>query len=67
MDIWSISNEAFAFLNIARDQITNGDNGIFGIPVANSPSNIINFDTEEPILGIFNVAAVSSAEKVVEE
>jgi hypothetical protein len=67
VDIWSISNEAFAFLSIASDQITNGDNGIFGIPVANSPSNVFNVDTEEPVLGIFNVAAVSSAEKVVEE
>ncbi|WP_173021463.1 DUF4249 family protein [Lewinella sp. W8] len=67
VDLWSISTEAFAFLSIARDQITNGDNGIFGIPVANSPSNVINVATEEPILGVFNVAAVSSAEKVVEE
>lgn len=67
VDLWSINTEAFAFLSIARDQITNGDNGIFGLPVANSPSNVINVDTETPILGVFNVAAVSRAEKVVEE
>lgn len=66
VDIWSLSQEAYFFLNIARDQVQNGDNGIFQLPVANSPGNVINLTTGESILGIFNVAAVSSAERTVE-
>ncbi len=66
VDLWSLSNEAFFFLSVARDQIQNGDNGIFQIPVANAPGNILAIDSEDPVLGVFNVAAVSRASKVVE-
>ena len=66
VEIWSLSPEAFFFLSVARDQLQNGDNGIFQIPVANSPGNVINLATEEPVLGIFNVAAVSTASRTVE-
>ncbi|CAH0998719.1 hypothetical protein LEM8419_00065 [Neolewinella maritima] len=66
VEIWSLSQEAFFFLSVARDQIQNGDNGIFQIPVANSPGNVINLATEQPALGVFNVAAVSAASKTVE-
>ncbi len=65
VDIWSISLPAFAFLSIAAEQIQNGDSGIFGVPVANSPGNIVKIDSEERVLGIFNVAAVSSAERTL--
>ena len=63
VDLWSISRPAFAFLSIAAEQIQNGDNGLFGVPVANSPGNIVRVDSEDRVLGIFNVAAVSSAER----
>lgn len=66
VDIWSLSPQAFTFLSVARDQIQNGDNGIFQIPVANAPGNVVNVATGELVLGVFNVAAVSSATKVVE-
>ena len=66
VDIWSLSQEAFFFLGIARDQIQNGDNGIFQVPVANAPGNVFNVDTGTSALGVFNVAAVSSATQVVE-
>ncbi len=66
VEIWSLNPEAFFFLSVARDQIQNGDNGIFQIPVANSPGNVIDLTTEEPILGVFNVSAVSSASRTVE-
>lgn len=66
VDIWSLSPQAFTYLSIARDQIQNGDNGIFQVPVANAPGNIIGFETAEDPLGVFNVAAVSTASKVVE-
>ncbi len=66
VDIWSLSPEAFYYLSVARDQIQNGDNGIFQVPVANAPGNVFNVDTEAAVLGVFNVAAVSSATKQVE-
>ncbi len=66
VDIWSLSPEAFLYLSVARDQIQNGDNGIFQIPVANSPGNIFNVDNGPAALGVFNVAAVSSAVRIVE-
>lgn len=62
VEIHSISIEAFNFLEIARDQINNGDNGIFSIPLANPRSNIIGGE----VLGFFNVAAVSSETRNIE-
>ena len=66
VEIHSISVDAFQFMEIARDQMLNGDNGIFAIPLANTRSNIINTSTGVRALGFFNVASVSSLEKVVE-
>ena len=66
VDLWSLSPEAFYFLSVARDQIQNGNNGIFQIPVANSPGNVLRLDDETPALGVFNISAVSSAARTVE-
>ncbi|PPK87705.1 uncharacterized protein DUF4249 [Neolewinella xylanilytica] len=66
VDVWSLSNEAFFYLSVARDQIQNGSNGIFQLPIANAPGNVVALDGEEAVLGVFNVAAVSQASKVVE-
>ncbi len=60
-EIYSISNEAFRFLQIVQEQTTNGDNSIFALPVANSRGNIFDQNGNR-VLGIFNVAAVSRAE-----
>lgn len=65
IEIHSISNGAFFFLETARDQVNNGDNGLFSIPIANSPGNIINQTNDEEILGVFNVASVSSLTNVI--
>ncbi len=65
VEIHSISTDAFQFLEIARDQMINGDNGIFAIPLANTRSNITNTETGERALGFFNVASVSSLERTV--
>jgi len=68
VEIHSISQDAFRFLEIARDQITNGDNGIFALPVANTRSNISNCTSgEDLVIGFFNVAAVSSESRVIQE
>jgi len=52
VEIHSISNAAFFFMEIARDQITNGDNGLFATPLANTRGNIINQATGERALGV---------------
>ena len=66
VELHSISNEAFLFLQVAQEQIVNGDNSIFSIPIANARGNIINTTTGEDVLGMFNVANISSAERSVE-
>ena len=65
MEIHSISNDAFAFMEIMRDQLLNGLNGIFAEPLANTRGNIQSTGDLD-VLGVFNVAAVSSLEKSVE-
>lgn len=65
VEIHSISNSTFAFLEIVRDQLLNGQNGIFAEPLANAPSNISASDGST-VLGAFNVAKVSSLEVVIE-
>ena len=66
VEIHSISLEAFTFLDIARDQMVNGDNTIFAIPLANTRGNVVNQMTGERALGIFNVANVSAQEREIE-
>ncbi len=66
VEIHSITQEAFFFLQTARDQMTNGDNTIFSIPVANTKSNVYRLSDMRPVLGFFNVSAVSEATRVVD-
>ncbi len=66
VEIHSINEPAFFFLNIARDQMANGDNTIFAIPLSNTTGNVISADPSEEVLGIFNVSAVSSMGALIE-
>lgn len=66
VEIHSMSVPAFNFMEIARDQITNSNNGIFALPLANALSNITASDGST-VLGFFNVADVSSLDYVVTE
>lgn len=65
VELHAISNDGFDFLEIARDQITNGNNGIFSIPQANARTNLTS-SSEVEVLGFFNVANVSSVSRTVE-
>lgn len=65
VELHSMSIEAFNFMEIVRDQINNSQNGIFALPLANARTNISS-DDGSAVLGFFNVAAVSVAQKVVE-
>ena len=66
VEIHSITGDAFQFLQTARDQMTNGDNTIFAIPIANTKGNVFNDADGSPVLGYFCVSAVSEATRVVE-
>ena len=66
IEIHSISNEAFAFMEIGRDQLLNGSNGIFSEPLANTRGNVTS-DNGTTVLGIFNVAAISSSVHIITE
>lgn len=67
VEIHSIAPFVFNFLSIARDQMTNGDNTIFAIPLANTSGNVSSSEAGEDVLGIFNVAAISSLGARIEE
>ena len=66
VEIHSISNDAFDFLRLAQEQMTNGDNTIFAVPLANTTGNVVNMATGERALGFFNVAKMTFLEKVIE-
>lgn len=66
VEIHSITNEAFLFLQTARDQMNNGDNTIFSIPIANTKSNVARVSDGKSVLGFFCVSAVSERTRVVE-
>lgn len=66
VEIHSLSNVAFDFLTLAREQMTNGDNTIFAVPLANTTSNVVNAATGDRALGYFNVAKMTFLEKVIE-
>ena len=64
VEIHSLSEETFDFLAIARDQLINGDAGIFASPIANALGNLTTTGQDE-VLGAFNVAHVSSLEMMI--
>lgn len=66
VEIHSLTREAFQWMEIARDQMINGDNSIFALPVTNTRGNILNCTSGNSALGFFNVSAASTLEKVIE-
>ena len=69
VDILSLNLESFFFLEQAQTQLTLGDAGIFAEPPSNVPTNIVPLNAVEPsdeAVGIFNVAAISSAGFIIE-
>ncbi|TXF89207.1 DUF4249 domain-containing protein [Neolewinella aurantiaca] len=66
VEVISLSDEAYLFLRIVSEQINNGGSGLFDLPVTNSPGNIFEIESQEAILGFFNVAATARAERTVE-
>lgn len=66
VELHSISNDAFGFLQSVAEQAANGDNTIFAIPINNSDGNVFIKGSKKRVLGFFNVANVSSIQKTVE-
>jgi len=62
VEIHSLSKEAFAYLSIVQEQLTNGDNSIFALPFANATGNVFYTATHERVLGFFNVASIAKEE-----
>lgn len=68
VEIHSLTQEAFFYLLQAREQMTQGDNGLFATPITNVPTNIFP-ETEtakENPVGFFCVSLVSEEERIVE-
>lgn len=65
VELHSITNEAFYFLQQVVEQSTNG--GIFATPIANIKSNVTNADPNgRKALGYFGASAVSKMETVID-
>ena len=58
VEIHSITNEAFQFLKIGRNQLLNGNNAIFSVPFSNTQGNVYNTQTNDFAIGMFCVSAV---------
>lgn len=68
VEIHSLTQEAWLYMFQAREQMTQGDNGLFATPITNVPTNIFpqTENAKEEPLGFFNVSMVSEAERVIE-
>lgn len=66
VELWSITNEAYLYLFQIRQESANG--GIFAVPPANIPTNIVNLDenSEVAALGFFGISSVSKFEAVAD-
>ena len=64
VELHSITNEAFTFLNELALQINRpgGFAELFATPLSNVPTNIVSSDPNETVAGFFNVSAVSTAQ-----
>jgi len=66
VEILSITQEAFTYLERVRIQTTLGDAALFAEPPSNVPTNIISSETTENPQGFFVVSEMSSLEEIVE-
>lgn len=66
VELHSINLPVFRFMETARDQMRNGENTIFAIPLSNTRGNVLDESTGKLALGVFCVSAISSLEIEVE-
>jgi hypothetical protein len=67
VELHSITNEAFYFLNEVRLQTDRpgGFAELFATPLSNVVSNIIPSNTSTEVVGFFNISAVSTKQKIL--
>ena len=61
VEVWSLTEEAFRFLQNAVEQIENGESALFSVPVVSTRGNVVDVDAGEFVPGMFSVSAVSRA------
>ncbi len=68
VEIFSITNEAFIFLNEMALQINRpgGFGELFATPLSNVPTNIVSSNPHETVVGFFNISAVTSSSKILD-
>ena len=64
VELHSISNAAFFYMEVLRDQLLNSSNSIFAEPQANTTGNISSRNGEV-VLGFFNVASVATMTETI--
>jgi hypothetical protein len=65
VELHSITNEAFEYLKLIREQASNG--GLFATPISNIKSNVANADPAgRKALGFFGTSAVSRKETIID-
>ena len=67
VELHSITEEAYFFINEAWTQMTLGDNTIFAPPSSNVSNNINSDNADVEAVGFFCVSAVESLETIVDE
>ena len=66
VEIHTLDPQIFEFLETTRDQLINGQNGIFAEPLANAKGNITNLDSDIEVLGVFCVSDISSLDYIIQ-
>lgn len=66
VEIHSLTPAVFNFMETVRDQLINGDNGIFAEPLINAKGNLEDIGTNKRVLGAFCVSEITSLEKIVD-
>ncbi len=66
VEVHSMTEANFFYMETFRDQLINSQNGIFAEPLSNTEGIVVHTNGDENVLGSFNVASVSSIEYVIQ-
>ena len=66
VEVHSMTEANFFYMETFRDQLINSQNGIFAEPLSNTEGIVVHTNGDENVLGTFNVASVSSIEYVIQ-
>jgi len=66
VEVHSLSEDNFFYMETFRDQLINSQNGIFAEPLSNTKGIVEHTNGDENVLGTFNVAAISVIDYTVQ-